>query len=175
MSDLTRDSSEYGMGITARCPWRIGAKLKAKVEIHARTDIGSAISGKGGRDLPWLGGGQSRWRSSRERRTASYRLASKSVVEGSLKKDDGAERINDGFSKRIRTAEGVERKERKRNDGDRKIDECQAKVVAGQDRTGTRTCNNAQGMRIWDRETGRNEMRDVKQKKRSLAKGRDQN
>lgn len=54
-SDLTRDSSEW-LRKHSEMSVVVWGEVESKVEIHARADIGSAISGKGGRDLPWLGG-----------------------------------------------------------------------------------------------------------------------
>lgn len=96
-SDLTRDSSEW-LRKHSEMSVVVWGEVESKVEIHARADIGSAISGKGGRDLPWLGGGQSRWRSSRERRTTFIDWPQKRRG-GTLKEDDVAERIGLSLSK----------------------------------------------------------------------------
>lgn len=57
-SDLTRDSSEW-LRKHSEMSVVVWGEVESKVEIHARADIGSAISGKGGRGFALAGAGVS--------------------------------------------------------------------------------------------------------------------
>lgn len=58
MNDLTRDSSEWyrNHSEVAVIVW---SEVEGRVEIHARADIGNAISGKGARGFALAGAGVS--------------------------------------------------------------------------------------------------------------------
>lgn len=84
-----------GRGITARCPWWFGARLKAKVEskfMPGRT-LAVQFREKGAADLPWLERGLVPVEIVTERRTRPLSIGLETRRGGPLKKDDVAERM----------------------------------------------------------------------------------